>query len=257
MLAAQRMHVKIYDAAEEVYQVPESVLPRPGSKKDMRPSRSDLEFSMTQNPFSFTIKRRSTGEILFDTSGYPMLFESQYLGLRTNLPNSPNLYGLGESTDPLRLKTTNYTRTLWSRDAYGVPQYTNLYGNHPIYFDYRGQNGTHGVFLLNSNGMDVHLDQDSSGQQYLEYRTIGGVLDFYFLSGPDPKGVAMQYAETVGLPAMMSYWTFGFHNCRYGYQDIYEVAEVIANYSAANIPLETQWTDIGAFILSPEALKSC
>lgn len=37
MLAAQRMHVKIYDAAEEVYQVPESVLPRPGSDKDMRP----------------------------------------------------------------------------------------------------------------------------------------------------------------------------------------------------------------------------
>lgn len=27
-------------------------------------------------------------------------------------------------------------------------------------------------------------------------------------------------------------------------QDVYEVAEVVANYSAANIPLETMWTDI-------------
>lgn len=257
IVAAERLHVKIYDAAEQVYQVPKSVLPRPGSNKNMSPSKSDLEFSMTHSPFSFAITRKSTGEVLFDTSGYPMLFESQYLGLRTNLPDSPNLYGLGESVDPFRLQLKNYTRTLWSRDAYGTPEYTNLYGNHPVYFDYRGQNGTHGVFLLNSNGMDVHLDQDSNGQQYLEYRTLGGVLDFYFLGGPNPKEVAIQYAQTVGLPAMMSYWHFGFHNCRYGYQDVYEVAEVIANYSAANIPLETQWTDIGEFLPLATDLKSC
>lgn len=175
-----------------------------------------------------------------------MVFESQYLSLRTNLPESPNTYGLGESTDSFRLPTENYTRTLWSRDAFGTPQNSNLYGNHPIYFDYRGENGTHGVFLLNSNGMDIQLNKTTTGQQYLEYRTLGGVLDFYFLSGPEPKGVAMQYAQTAGLPAMMPYWGFGFHNCRYGYQDIFEVAETIANYSMANIPLETQWSDIGA-----------
>ncbi|KAJ6024691.1 alpha-glucosidase [Penicillium herquei] len=241
-----RIHVKIYDAAEQVYQVPTSVLPRPDNT-GANPSKADLEVTIVDYPFSFKVTRRSNGDVLFDTSGHNIVFESQYLGLRTSLPDSPNLYGLGESTDPFPLETTNYQRTLWSRDAYLTPQYTNLYGNHPVYFDHRGEKGTHAVFLLNSNGMDIAIDKDDDGQ-FLEYKTLGGVLDFYFLAGPTPKDVAVQYSETVGKAVMMPYWGFGFHNCRYGYQDIFEVAEVIANYSAANIPLETQWTDIGTFI---------
>lgn len=236
--------------------MPTSVLPRPESA-NIDPKKSDLKISIENNPFSFTVTRMSTGEVLFDTTGHPLIFESQYLGLRTSLPDLPKLYGLGETTDPFPLPTENYTRTLWSRDAYLTPQYTNLYGNHPIYFDHRGIEGTHGVFLLNSNGMDINITKDASGQ-YLEYNTLGGVFDFYFLAGPTPKDVAIQYSETVGKAVMMPYWGFGFHNCRYGYQDIYEVAEVIANYSAANIPLETQWTDIGMELLSPfYLLKFC
>ena len=33
--------------------------------------------------------------------------------------------------------------------------------------------------------MDIKID-DSEGQ-YLEYNTLGGILDFYFLAGPGPK----------------------------------------------------------------------
>ena len=90
--------------------------------------------------------------------------------------------------------------------------------------------------------MDVKIN-DTDGQ-YLEYNLLGGVLDFYFLAGPDPLSVAQQYSELSGKSAMMPYWGHGFHQCRYGMQDVYEVAEVVANYSAAAIPLETMWTDI-------------
>ena len=105
---AGRLHVKIYDAAEQVYQVPESVLPRPptGSAAD-----HDLTFSMVNEPFSFAITRNSNNDTLFDTAGSPLIFESQYLRLRTSLPDSPHLYGLGEHTDPFMLNTTDYTRT--------------------------------------------------------------------------------------------------------------------------------------------------
>lgn len=102
------------------------------------------------------------------------------------------------------LNTTDYTRIVWNRDAYGTPAGSNLYGTHPIHFDHRGENGTHGVFLLNSNGMNYKID-DTDGQ-HLEYDLTGGVLDFYFLAGPTPVEVSQQYSEVVGKSVMMPYW---------------------------------------------------
>jgi alpha-glucosidase len=98
---------------------------------------------------------------------------------------------------------------LWSRDAYGIPQGQNLYGNHPVYLDHRGENGTHGVFLLNPNGMDLKINKTSADGQYLEYSTLGGIIDLYFLAGPMAVAVAQQYSGVVGTPVMMPYWGFG------------------------------------------------
>jgi len=251
-----RLHIKIYDSAEFVYQVPTEVLARPEPDISTSSDASALSFEWTNNPFAFKIVRNSNREVLFDSSAAPLIFESQYVRLRTSLPDGPSLYGLGEHTDPFMLNTTNYIRTLWSRDAYLVPSGTNLYGNHPVYFDHRGELGTHAVFLLNSNGMDIKINNTGPGTQYLEYNTLGGIIDLYFLAGPNPIEVAQQYSETAGKAVMMSYWHFGFHQCKYGYEDVYMVAEVVANYSSAGIPLETMWTDIDYMVsqISTEGL---
>lgn len=84
-----------------------------------------------------------------------------------------------------------------------------LSSDHPIYFDHRASGHSHGVFFLNSNGVDIVINQTTKGQQYLEYNVLGGVLDFYFLAGPTPQGVAQQYAATVGYSTMMPYWGLG------------------------------------------------
>ena len=203
--------MKIWDVAGEVYQVPESVFPRPGSSGSHRRPFDDYElrFSYVAAPFSFAIYRKSNGDVLFNTSGSPLIFESQYLRLRTSLPLDPNLYGLGEHSDHFRLNTTNYTRTLWSRDSYAIPEGTNLYGNHPVYYDHRGDKGTSGTFLLNSDGMDIKINRTAEDGQYLEYNTIGGIVDLYFLAGPSPIQAVQQYSEVTGKSAEIPYWTLG------------------------------------------------
>ena len=157
--------------------------------------------------------------MLFTTSGHALIFESQFLRIKTALPRAANIYGLGEHSEPFRLDVVNTTRTLWARDAYAIPQGTNLYGTHPVYFEHRPASGTHAVFLLSSSGMDVKIREDSVGAS-LEYNVIGGIFDFYFLAGSetDPAEAARQYAQIVGTPAEVPYWSFGLHQCRYGYK---------------------------------------
>ena len=101
-----------------------------------------------------------------------------------------------------------------------------------------------------SHGMDVILRDG-----VIEYRAIGGTLDFCgcrsdflltvdFFSGPTPNEVAQQYAQTVGLPQAMSFWSFGFHLCRWGYPTLNDTKNNVKAMRDAGIPLEVQWNDL-------------
>lgn len=75
-------------------------------------------------------------------------------------------------------------------------------------------------------------------------RIIGGLVDLYFFMGPTPEAVIRQYHQVVGAPLMPPYWTLGLHQSKWGYPNISVLEEVVANYSAAGLPLESLWVDI-------------
>ncbi|CAN4121866.1 unnamed protein product [Withania somnifera] len=205
-------------------------------------------FSYTTDPFSFSVKRKSNGQTLFNTSSENsdpysnLVFKDQYLEISTKLPKDASLYGLGENTQPHGIKIyPNDPYTLYTTDQSAINLNMDLYGSHPLYMDMRNVKGeayAHAVLLLNSNGMDVFYRGDS-----LTYKVIGGVLDFYFFSGPTPLAVVDQYTEFIGRPAPMPYWSFGFHQCRWGYHNLSVIEDVIANYKKAKIPLDVIWND--------------
>lgn len=137
----------------------------------------------------------------------------------------------------------------------------NIYGTHPVYLDtryyttdYSGRlkyaphatdkktkyvSYTHGVFLRNAHGQDVLLRPSG-----ITWRTIGGSIDLYFFSGPKAEDAIKAYQQSaVGLPAMQQYWTLGFHQCRWGYENWTVVKEVVDNFAKFEIPLETLWRE--------------
>lgn len=242
---ASRLHVKISPPGQQRWEVPESIVQRPGPAENLNPA--SLAYDVQQptgepgQPFALTVTRRSTGEPIFDTTGQRFVFKDQYIELTTNIPADADLYGIGEvslPTGPL-LPRDGTVITLWARDLASALPYVNLYGTHPFYLQVNKDGSSHGVLFLNSNGMDVILNQTS-----LTYRVIGGLVDLYFFTGPTPEEVIRQYHQVIGFPAMPPYWSLGFHQTRWGYSNISVLEQVIANYSAAGLPLETVWSDI-------------
>jgi len=181
------------------------------------------------------------------------------------------VYGLGERIHNLRLNH-NLTATIYAADA-GDPIDRNIYGSQPFYLETRyfetnsegkkmlvqtsepAQQGygnrssgggspyesySHGVFLRNLHGQEPQLSNDS-----ISWRTLGGSIDLFFYDGPTQPEVTKQYLTSMdALPTMQQYWSFGYHQCRWGYRNWTELREIVDSMKAFDIPLETIWVDI-------------
>ncbi|EFA78630.1 alpha-glucosidase [Heterostelium album PN500] len=237
----QIIQVMIKDTHGERWQPPAiSKLNFPTKK----PSLIDYNIQFSQSSFGFSIKRVSNGDVLFNTtapldcSTNGLIFSDRYLELTTTFQETnPNIYGLGERAAPLRLQN-NFTYTIWNKDQ-PTPENLNVYGSHPFYMQLMDNGNANGVFFLNSNAMDIVMRPNS-----LTYKVTGGILDFFFMMGPSPVDVTRQYTEIIGTTAMPSYWSLGWHQCRWGYKSVNESKEVALNYAKYGIPLETMWNDI-------------
>ncbi|KAF9581414.1 hypothetical protein BGW38_001583 [Lunasporangiospora selenospora] len=237
-----RVRVKILDPTKARYEVPEIALDSPESTARRTNVERSYAFNYTENPFTFSVTRISTGEKIFDSNVAgldSLVFEDEYLEISTALPQDANIYGFGEvvSKSGFRRDTEGTRQAIWARDA-ATPVDENLYGSHPFHLEMR--NGlAHGVFLRNSNGMDVMLSSKK-----LTYKVIGGIIDFTVFLGPKPNDVIDQYTEVIGRPHMPPAWSLGFHQCRYGYGNIDEVETVVRRYRESNLPLDGVWIDI-------------
>jgi len=231
------MHISITDASKQRWEIPQRIIARPTPTTKPPASSMKYKFSYTSSPFTFEVTRISDGVVIFKNDK-PIVFKDQYIELTSSFDSSAKTYGIGESTRLNHALQAGHTYTFWAVDLPAASEQHNLYGSFPYYL--QTINGVaHGAMLLNSNGMDVSLEDTS-----LTFKVIGGMIDLYIFAGDTPSSVVSQYTSIVGRPALVPYWSLGFHNCKYGYSSLQQVEDVVANYSLAGIPLETQWMDI-------------
>lgn len=200
------------------------------------------EIQFTNEPnFGVKVLRRSTGAVIFDCSPPGFIMSDQFLQLTTRLP-SANLYGIGEHKHDHLLHDMNWTTLpIFTRDA---PPWGpgNLYGAHAYYVNLENDGNSNGVYLKNSNAMDILLQPLPTPA--VTYRTIGGIFDFYIFLGPKPEDIVKEYTQAVGRPLLPTYWSLGFHLCRWPYNTTQNLENVISRNQQAGIPQDVQTIDI-------------
>lgn len=225
--SASRTHIKINPTGTKPWEVPETLIPRPGGQYSKKNADSMVQYlsSGPTEPLEFVISRQnngvSTGELIFIFTKM-LVFQDQYIQFVLGTPtDTVATFGIGESTRLTQHLQVNTTYTLWNSDYLAAFQNSSLYGSHPFFIQISNTGKAHGVLLLNSNAMDVSVSYSSTQGGTLGYQVTGGLIDLYIFSGPTPSDVIYQYLEVIGKPVMMPYWSLGFHNCRYNINNYY------------------------------------
>lgn len=209
---------------------------------------SNLLYSVSlEEEGSLKVIRKSSGKVLLETNLSTLIYSDLFHQMEF-VTASDTAFGFSEHKENEFVKKFNETRNypIWNRGEQPSQGIRNLYGTHPFYLMPEDPGNkvsdSHGVFLLNSNAMDIVVHDTPS----ITWRVLGGVLDFFVFLGPTPLEATQQYISLIGKPSLPPYWSLGFHIARYGYNSSDKLKEVIKRNRVAQIPYDVQWTDIDA-----------
>ena len=232
--------VRITDFSAARWEVPDVALP---IASPVALQLANYTITITPSPFGLKISRKSNNQIIFCIDPSQLFqYQGNYIVLTTSLNYNFFIYGLGERITNFPILPGTYT--LWAK---GLPGYydngvlpgKNIYSSHPMYLGIDSQGNAHGGFLLNSDAMDVTVSNTS-----LTFQVVGGIIDYYAFVGPNPEQVLQQYHRVIGFPGLVPYWSLGYHQCRWGYNNLTALENVVTNFNKYRLPLDVLWTDI-------------
>jgi alpha-glucosidase (family GH31 glycosyl hydrolase) len=238
------IEIKYIDPNETRWEIPQrDPFPRFTEGPQSTKNESIFTVQATSIPFSISVIRKDTGETIWNTAGFDFIYSDTFLEVSTRLP-TPNIYGFGERIYSFNLGPTG-TFTLWNKDKPWTMDNgragTHNYGSHPMYLQKEQSGNFSIVYLRNSNAMDVRVENSQS----LTYFIAGGILDFVFFAGDSkPETVTEKYHEYLGGWKQFPFWSFGYHQCRWGYYSVDRLVEVVQGFKENHIPLDVIWSDI-------------
>lgn len=269
-LAYDKLNIKIKDRENELIELPyQEPFPFHDIKEistNQQLNQSDIkklyEIDIKYNPFSIKVIRKTTMEVIFDTSIFYFLLSKHYLRLKFRFSSTQDIFGLGERTTNLKLQSGVYT--IYNKDLFGEEENyiggKNRYGSHPMCLIKEKSGFYNIIYLRNSYPMDAILDIKKNT---LEFKITGGIFDFNFFLGDEkentseyneivyaksPKSVLNKYHTYLGKFTLPPFWAMGFQQSRWGYKNSISIQNVLNSYKNNSIPLDVIWMDIDYMI---------
>ncbi|CAG9332945.1 unnamed protein product [Blepharisma stoltei] len=235
---SERVRIQIKDTEHSRWEVPKVVVPY--NQTTFEPK---YDVMIDEDPLGILIIRKSDGKVIFNLDPNSLFsYNDQDIAFFNILDYDIKIMGFGERVSNLTLNRGEYT--MWSRDRCspiddGNNPNGNMYSVHPFYVAIDEDFKCFGGFLLNSNAMTGFV-----GNSYVGYRTTGGIIDFYVFVGPTAADVVRQYQEVIGFPALAPYWSLGWHQSHWGYNNLTIIEKIVDLYMRYKLPLDSIWNDI-------------
>lgn len=174
-----------------------------------------------------------------------LIFSEKYLEMGF-LIDSRHIFGFGERHRTFELNPGSYSAWTDGRENIHDPGDlgNNLYGDHPFILARLKDNSFIGLFFKNSNAKALEYTHVESDKSILNFKAIGGVLDFFAFIGENPEDVIKAYHQVIGVPYLPPFWALGFHQSSWQYNKTERLMEVADGYDKAEMPLEAIWLDI-------------
>ena len=253
------LHIYVTDAKEERWENPFSIsdsFKEKVKKCSKEKNKKNLtEFGLYINedleePFYIYLINPETDELIFTTEGTDFLYTNYFIGFAGYI-NSNDIFGFGERYHELKLGDGKFT--MWPNDTCGLHEDTgeggyNAWGIHPLGFQKTLKNDFIGLLFNNINAQDLVIQTNkkisSKNNVLFEHRTIGGVIDYYITINKSPEEAILSIHEIIGRPTLPPFWSLGFHQCKFGYEETQDIRDVYEKYISNELPIDTFWGDI-------------
>lgn len=179
--------------------------------------------------------------ILADAPGKALAFENGGFLLRKAMPQDAHYFGLGDKTGSLDRRGGAFT--MWNTDAFGyTPSTDPTYKSVPFVIGVDEKSHSFGLFM--DNGWRSFFDFGKSERAAFSFGAEGGPVDYYVMTGADPKDIVQDYAYLTGTAPLTPLWALGFQQSHWSYMTQEEASGIADRLRADRIPADVLWLDI-------------
>ncbi len=248
VMSSSVLNLKIQPRNWTAWEVPDLngvEINKDGNSAEGSTTLADYFFGFSQFPeeFYFMVARpEDLDRPILTTWGQLLQVTERFTRLPLRI-RSTAVYGIGErATDRFLLSSGRYTIFPYdNNDTTSAERSQNMHGSHPFIM-FRMPDGMFaGLFLMNSNAMDIDVDQFSPVESTITFVLSGGIIDLYVIQRGTPQFVISQYHMIIGRAFLPPFWAFGHHQSREGYRNAKQLRKVVMRYEEEELPIDSLW----------------
>lgn len=211
------------------------------NKRTVELRTSDFTVRLDRDTLAMTIVDRRGNIVLADASGDALDFANGGFTARKVMPQDAHYFGLGDKTGPLDRR--NHAYTFWNTDsfAFGTGQ-DPLYKSIPFVLGLEDDGESFGLFM--DNTFRGFFDFGKRERDAFAFGAEGGPVDYYVMTGPNPKDIVEDYGYLTGTAPLAPMWALGFQQSHWSYMTQGEAKGIADRLRKDRIPADVLYLDI-------------